>query len=146
MSEIELATGTVREIEELLEVRFGARGHDAGQKLYSVEIELPPEIVSRIRFIVSVRDMLISESGSRMLSTADFMLARNEAVDWLRHNRSDRQIDRKHSFLSSGRGKLFLPVLLLGIIIIVLTVFAANSLRQTHGDEEKSIRLPQIYR
>lgn len=63
MSQIETAVKASKEIESLLEARFGATGRGLHEKLESVQAQIPKEIARKARFIATIRNKLVHEHG-----------------------------------------------------------------------------------
>ncbi|WP_425615251.1 hypothetical protein NA78x_005151 [Anatilimnocola sp. NA78] len=67
MSDIELAVKRCKRLEALLEKNFGADGRGLHEKVSSVERELTPALVKRLRFIATVRNKLVHEADTDTL-------------------------------------------------------------------------------
>ena len=63
MSDIEMAVKGSRLIESLLEEKLGASGKGLHTKLSSVEKKLSAPMISKIRYIASVRNSVVHEEG-----------------------------------------------------------------------------------
>ncbi|QDU30326.1 hypothetical protein ETAA8_54460 [Anatilimnocola aggregata] len=67
MSDIELVVKRCKRLESLLTEHFGADGRGLHEKISSVERELTPALVKRLRFIASVRNKLVHEADADKL-------------------------------------------------------------------------------
>lgn len=74
----------VKRIEGLLEDRWGASGRGLHEKLSSVEHKVDSRIISRGRFIASVRNKVAHEDGYRLDDREGFKQACEEVEDYLR--------------------------------------------------------------
>ncbi len=80
MGEIEIAVGYCKEIESLLEQRYGATGRGLHEKLSSVENGLPSAIAKHIRQIATVRNKVVHESGFKIDNLTNFESTCNEVI------------------------------------------------------------------
>ena len=63
MNDYELAITRCKELEKLLEDGFGAEGRGLHEKTSSVNSELPDPLIKKLRYIATLRNQLIHESG-----------------------------------------------------------------------------------
>jgi hypothetical protein len=83
MSDIELAVSRAKTLEALLEA-LGATGKGLHEKITSVQAKLPQPLAKRLRFIATVRNKVVHESGYAIDDRAGFVRACDEAEADLR--------------------------------------------------------------
>lgn len=74
MGDIDTAVRGARQLEGLLEQRFGAQGRGLHEKLSSVEAQIPLPVVKQIRWIASLRNRVVHE-GAVIDDVTDFKRA-----------------------------------------------------------------------
>lgn len=85
MSDIELAVTRTKALEALLEQALGATGKGLHEKVSSVQAKLPPPLVRKLRFVATVRNKIVHESGyTRIDDRPGFVRACDEAEAELR--------------------------------------------------------------
>jgi len=84
MGEIETAIRYSKEIEGLLETRFGAEGRGLHEKASSVEHQLPSEILKKLRYIATIRNKVVHETGYQIDNFENFVSSCEEALNFLR--------------------------------------------------------------
>lgn len=85
MSDIELAVTRTKALEALLEQGLGATGKGLHEKVSSVEARLPQPLVRKLRFVATVRNKIVHESGyTRIDDRPGFVRACDEAEAELR--------------------------------------------------------------
>ena len=83
MSDIETAVKASRQIEDLLEKRYGASGRGLHEKLTSVERHLPGKILGQARYVASVRNAVVHDHKAIIKDRAGFNAASNAVVAFL---------------------------------------------------------------
>lgn len=72
-----------RTLESLLEQRFGASGKGLHERVTSVEQQLPPSLLKKIRYIATVRNRLVHQAGYQLQDPDAFLRASVEAIQQL---------------------------------------------------------------
>jgi hypothetical protein len=67
MSDIELVITRTKALEALLEQGLGAVGKGLHEKVTSVQDRLPPALVRKLRFVATVRNKLVHDTGYQQL-------------------------------------------------------------------------------
>jgi hypothetical protein len=83
MSDIELAVSRAKALEALLDA-LGAAGKGLHEKVTSVQAKLPQPLVKKLRFVATVRNKVVHESGYAIDDRAGFVRACDEAEADLR--------------------------------------------------------------
>jgi hypothetical protein len=84
MGEIETSIRYSKEIEGLLETRFGAEGRGLHEKVSSVEHQLPSELIRKLRYIATIRNKVVHEAGYQIDNFENFVSSCEEALNFLR--------------------------------------------------------------
>jgi len=83
MSDIEIAVKASRLIESLLEQKLNATGKGLHSKLTSVENKLSSAMVSKIRYIASVRNNVVHEDGATIGDVKAFQKSVTQVEEYL---------------------------------------------------------------
>jgi hypothetical protein len=84
VDDYKLVIGSCKKIEGLLEDGLGAKGRGLHDKVTSVQDQLPPALVKKLRFIATIRNQLVHESdGHEIDDKKGFKRACSEAEDEL---------------------------------------------------------------
>lgn len=83
MSDIETAVKASRQIEDLLEIQYHAKGRGLHEKLTSVEFRLPRQILRHARYIASVRNAVVHDDNETIRDHTRSKAARDEIVAFL---------------------------------------------------------------
>jgi hypothetical protein len=83
LSDIETAVKASRQIEDLLEQRFGAKGRGLHEKLTSAQDRLPEHILRRARYIASVRNTVVHDHNAVIKDRSGFEAASTEIITFL---------------------------------------------------------------
>ncbi len=80
MSDIDLAVGSCKRLESLLEKKLGASGRGLHEKVSSVEGKLPRELVRKLRLVATVRNKVVHEADYQNIDNRkDFVRACKDA-------------------------------------------------------------------
>lgn len=71
MNDYEFAIKQCKQLEALLADRFGATGRGLHEKVSSVEPRLPEPLVRRLRYIATVRNKLVHDTGTDRIEDRD---------------------------------------------------------------------------
>ncbi len=83
MSDIELAVKQSQKIESLLRTYYYAEGRGLHQLITSCERRLPNDVISRLRFIATIRNKVVHEEGYKIEDKSLFKETCSEVVDIL---------------------------------------------------------------
>lgn len=111
MKDIDLVVGAAKRIESALVRMYGASGRGLHEKLSSVEGQLDPNLVRRIRYVATVRNKLIHDDTYRKL---DDRASFRQAVS---------QIDRELGKME--KSTISWPMI--AMIILLVLIFGAVS-------------------
>lgn len=118
MGEIEIAVGYCKEIESLLERRYGATGRGLHEKLSSVENRLPSAVAKHIRQIATVRNKVVHESGFKIDNLTNFESICNEMIRQLGGEVKSQHISNTNTTNSMSPLDLYLQRQVLGNTIV----------------------------
>jgi len=122
MSDIEMAVKGSRLIESLLEEKLGASGKGLHSKLSSVENRLSAPMISKMRYIASVRNSVVHEEGAKIDDVKGFQRAVEQVEDYLhtekfKKNMSFGQLPRPIKKIAFILGFLILLKIIVHIFI-----------------------------
>ncbi|CAH0532309.1 hypothetical protein VST7929_00125 [Vibrio stylophorae] len=109
MSEIAMVIKRSRQIETLLRTYYHAEGRGLHSLISSCEERLPHHLVSKLRFIASVRNKVVHDAHYRLDDKAGFMRACKQCESELtpRSHRTVRRFAWLIFWLMMGLGALF---------------------------------------
>lgn len=125
MSDIETVITASKQIEKLLEMRFGAKGRGLHDKLTSVQNQLPDHIVKRARFIASVRNAVVHGDEPMIRDRAGFENATQEVSSYLRENWPKARTGGKTRVRYTGRTRRHrtrntpATILVVGLVFVI---------------------------
>ena len=74
MSDIEKVVMRTRKIESLLRTQYHAEGKGLHQLITSCEERLPHDVISKLRFIATIRNKIVHEHEYKLENRNDFLL------------------------------------------------------------------------
>ncbi|OBT10192.1 DUF4145 domain-containing protein [Vibrio sp. UCD-FRSSP16_10] len=75
MSDIDQVVVRTRRLEGILRTRFHARGRGLHQLITDSEERLPKEVISKLRYIATVRNKMLHEDGFKLEDRKEFVEA-----------------------------------------------------------------------
>jgi hypothetical protein len=84
MGDIETAVRYSKEIEGLLEMKFGAAGRGLHEKLTSIEGKLSDEVLKNLRYIATIRNKVVHENDFEIKNLPEFSAKCDELVQYLK--------------------------------------------------------------
>jgi hypothetical protein len=73
MSDIEKVVNRTRKIERLLRTQYHADGKGLHQLVTSCEERLPHDVISKLRYIATIRNKVVHEDGYKLESRNEFL-------------------------------------------------------------------------
>lgn len=102
-----------RDFENLLTEIYGAQGQGLHQKVNSVEAQLPPEMVKKLRFVASVRNAVVHKGDVDSLTLENIRVRSAEVAQYLNALRPATH---------AGTGNVAIGI----VILILLAVLAVK--------------------
>lgn len=93
MSDIESVVQRTRRLEHLLRVRYHAEGQGLHQLITSCQDRLPHDVISKLRYVATIRNKIVHEENYQLEDKHQFMLVCDDCEQELTP-RADRFIWR----------------------------------------------------
>jgi len=109
MGEIDTAVKYSKQIETLLEQKFGASGKGLHEKLSSIETKIAQNIARQIRYVASIRNKVVHENGYQIDDYDQFVFACEKIIQSLNSLAADSisasgtALEPPHPQLNTGR-------------------------------------------
>jgi len=123
MSDIEIAVKGSRLIEGLLEQKLNATGKGLHSKLSSVENKLSSAMISKIRYIATIRNSVVHEDGATIDNIGEFKRAVSQVEEYL--NTTEFKKTFSLPKLKGWRKKIFYFLAFIIILRIVSTLITS---------------------